>query len=220
MSTPVKLITAIPSLGMSPLLLQVASVAARESDEVLVYDNSPVEGESRVLEIPLDSAGANVRRIPMPGVSLYVEWNAAAEYAAEKGAILALLNDDIHLMPGMLTQLAEGLAADSSLGLLSFDWDPTPSVPHIIPARGTYQNGGIAGWGFVVRPGAWPGIDPAYRLWYGDDDMVFKMWQSGWGVGRYRGLYVKHEASTTVNRMPWANEAIAADTQRWRSQHS
>ena len=215
-----KLITAIPSLGMSELLLKVAAVAARESDEVLVYDNSPVEGESRVLEIPLDSAGANVTRIPMPGVSIYAEWNAAAEYAKEKGTLLALLNDDIHLMPGMLTQLTEALVADQGLGLLSFDWDPSPSPLCVVPAKGTYQHGGIAGWGFVVKPNAWPGIDPSYRVWYGDDAMVEGMLQAGWGVGRYRGLLVRHEASTTVNRLPWVNEAIAADTQRWRQLHS
>jgi hypothetical protein len=207
----VPLVTAIPSLGISPLLAEVVAVARKESVAVRVYDNTPADEDSRIPIIP----GVTVVR--MPGRSIYSEWNDAAHWARDlDNAHLALLNDDLHLTPGVLTALSQALEDSPTYALISVDWDERPvEEPHIVRARGTFREGGIAGWAFVARSDRWPGVDPLYQVWYGDDDLVAKLLSTGWEVGRYRGLFVPHETSTTIHNLPWTQDAIVEDAIRW-----
>jgi hypothetical protein len=206
----VKLVTAIPSLGISPLLEEVVYAARQESMAVRVYDNTPEHEFSQVPVMP----GVSVIR--MPGQSIYAEWNAAAEWARDLDAHVALLNDDIHLLPGVLTKLGAALEADPALALVSVDWDETPDPePHVVRAFGTFRKGGIAGWAFVARADRWPGVDESYQVWFGDDSLVFGLIRAGWKIGRYRGLFIPHITSTTIHALPWTQEAIILDEIRW-----
>jgi hypothetical protein len=206
----VPLVTAIPSMGMSPLLADVVRVARQESLAVRVYDNTPEDEDSQIPIIP----GVTVVRLP--GHTIYSEWNNAAQWAYDLNVNLALLNDDLYLPSGVLTTLSEALDDNPMYALISVDWDERPiAEPHVVRARGTFREHGIAGWAFVVRSDRWPGVDPLYRVWYGDDDLVAKLLSAGWEVGRYRGVFVAHETSTTIHNLPWTQDAIIEDVVRW-----
>jgi GT2 family glycosyltransferase len=209
--------TAIPSLGISRLLVDVVQVAKMESLAVRIYDNTPVDEKSLVSKVV---PGATVVRKPED--TIYGMWNDAAKWASTmEGSYLALLNDDIHLEPGVLTKLVEALDDNPALALVSVDWDDTPvEEPYVTRALGTFREGGIAGWAFAVKPNRWPGIDPLYRCWYGDDSLVEQLIREGWEVGRYRGLHLVHETSTTIHALPWTQEAIIEDALRWARRHS
>lgn len=203
----------IPSIGRSPLLMDLVDVVLDELDvdpeAVEIWDNS--ENEAYHPWAPT---------IHAPDSTIYQEWN---EFAKTYGAThhLAFLNDDIAMMPGTLQAFA--LACDTGWQAASVAARPNePRVDrawHPRLARGTFRQGGLNGWAFMVAKGAYPpeGIDDEFQVWYGDDDLFWKMSRAGCRLCVLEGVSVYHETSTTVNSLDWVPAAQAADADRWKA---
>jgi hypothetical protein len=202
----------IPTIGRSDLLRPLVEVCLIEPQvEVIeLWDNQDT------LQ-PVWPDGVEVVRAP--GLSIYQEWNSFADKWGERYN-LAFLNDDIEMLPGTLTALAYWLKvlAIVSVGprMDAARVDP-PGNPRLVD--GTYRQDGVCGWAFMVALDCWPvgGIDERFKVWYGDDDLVWKLRRAGCVTGRLDGVTVRHEQSTTVNSLPWVAEAQAADAALWRS---
>jgi hypothetical protein len=205
----VSIAVCIPSIGMSGGLLHPLvdrCLAEPDVDVVEVWDNQEV-----VAPIP----GVDIVRAP--GLTIYDEWNCfASTYGATHD--LAILNDDIAMAEGTLPALA-GVAGFDMLSVAHHPNLPLVNPLRVREAKGTFRQNGICGWAFVVRQGCWPedGIDSRFQVWYGDDDLVWKLRRDGRRVGVHEGVSVRHEQSTTVNSLAWVPAAQAADGELWRS---
>jgi hypothetical protein len=200
----------IPSIGRSGQMLHdLIEVCKDEADVVEVWDN-----EETLAPIP------GIEVIRSAGASIYAEWDAFARLYDDTHH-LAFLNDDIEMARGTLTALR--LACERGAGMASVA--PAPNIAKVQPrwmprsVAGTYRQGGICGWAFMVASHCYPseGIDPRFRIWYGDDDLVWKVRANGHRAVRCEGITVRHETSTTVNSLSWVPEAQASDSAVWRS---
>lgn len=202
----------IPSIGRSGKMLDdlvEVCLAERRVVYVGVYDNS-------------DDATCLFRRtIHRPGWTIYEEFN---EFGADWNtrAHMAFLNDDIVMAPGTLDAFAAELDGNTDLGLISVDRDQ--HVTRCKPKRvrrttGTVRLGGINSWAFMVKINCWPhvGIDERFKVWYGDDDLCWKIEQMGKRVSVLEGVNAQHEWSMTLNTVPNVGELQAADGQLWHS---
>ena len=105
--------------------------------------------------------------------------------------------------------------SDPSIGIIGWDPDPAFGKPQYnIPVVGSYREGGITGFAFVVRPV--PGIrfDESFHWWGGDDDIVYQYRQAGYHAIKMVGRAVLHWASTTSNARPEVLSGIGEDRQR------
>lgn len=187
----------IPTLGMSgEMLLDLVRVCSTEPD---------------VIHVGLYTAS--------PETSIYQKWNQFAAQWSEH-AHMAFLNDDIEMMPSTLPVLASALVG--AMGMVSVAAVPNePKINehrHVRPVNGTYRQGGISGAAFVVRKGCWPtnGIDERFRVWNGDDDLVWKLRENGHGVAVHEGVTVRHVHSMTINALSWCAEQQGRDFALWR----
>lgn len=210
------------TLGLSPYLDDLLQHLLEEGVTTRLYVNAdaPTEGLLRVVEgWP---HGGLIELAMRPEQTIYGEWNDAAAWAREReDCCLLLLNDDIAVPTGLLTELHLGLDARPDYGLLTVERQmqlmrPTDVTPKSHQA-GTRRE--LLTWCTVVRPEAWPGVDPAYRIWYGDDDLVWKLNATGWKTGVLEGTGAVHHTSTTLGQTAWVNEAITEDDQRWLAAH-
>lgn len=202
----------ILSIGRSPYMYDLAALLESEGVTVRVYVNDP----HAVFARPLP--GADV--VYMNG-TIYEEWNAAARWADGLGAHLLLLNDDIVMPPGAAQALGEALDARPDFGLISVGETtevvaPTEVVPvaHRLGNRRDFHP-----WCCIARTAAWQDVDPRYRIWYGDDDLMFKVHDAGWVVGVLRGVGVTHHVSTTSREIDWVGQAAHDDGVLWASLH-
>lgn len=194
----------IPSIGGSgPMLQDLVKVCVAEPDVsvVEVWDNVgtclPVKGAAK---------------ISGQGMTIYQEFN---KFASMYGAHfdLAYLNDDIVLLPGDLTKLASALG---EYGLVS--GTDTQNGRGVRAVTGSYRQGGIRSWAFVVGQGLWPaeGIDERFKIWYGDDDLFWKMRKAGHRLGVHEEVFVEHRHSMTLHQMDWVPQAQVDDTKLWQ----
>jgi hypothetical protein len=200
----------IPSIGRSGKMLDdLIEVVLREKRVVFVgvYDNS-ADG--------LCHYKGTQRR---PGLTIYQEFN---EFGADfnNSAHMAFLNDDIVMAPGTLDAMAAELDGNDDLGLISVARDA--STPACDPERvrrceGTVRMGGINSWLFMVKQENWHPIDERFQIWYGDDDLVWKIRQSGKEVAALEGVTAKHEWSHTLVTIPNVGHLQAEDGRLWRS---
>lgn len=202
MTTPIAV--CIPSIGRSGKMLDdlIAVVKAEIGvDVVEVWDNQ------EVLAPRTDVVIARA-----PGLTIYEEFNAFARMFNETHH-LAILNDDIVLQSGAIRNLVGALG--ENYGLIS--GTDQPGGVGVRQTSGTRRRGGIRSEAFVVRQGAWPaeGIDERFQIWYGDDDLVWKIERAGWGIGVHEGVYVEHRHSTTISQMDWVPQAQAEDGRLW-----
>lgn len=219
---PARVLVAIPSIGHSDCLWPLIDVLRQEPEvaRIVVYDNSP----SGVMEPAVDLV-ADVVYVPMPGQSIYVEWNSAICEARRLGwEYVALLNDDIMLPAGAMTEMAAALEADPGLWLVCPDAGLGAAIhrppKQVEMVQGTWSQGGVCGFAMMVRAASCPLVDEDFEVWYGDDDLVEKILAAGGRCGRLKGLGVCHETSMTVNSTPGVLEAIGRDRARWTARHS
>lgn len=195
---------------MSPYVYGLANVLVNDGVVVRVYANS----DDAAFEDLFDPAVEIVR---MPGRSIYEEWNDAARWAAQLDSDLMALNDDVVMLPGTAQVLAEALAAHPAYGVISVG-EPQPVVEPslLIPVSHQLGNrGGFHAWCFIARAEAWQDVDPGYRIWFGDDDLLWKVNAAGWSVGALLGVGVTHHVSTTSRHLPWVQQAAQEDSQLW-----
>lgn len=197
----------IPSIGKSGLLASLVDACVEESgvEVVEIWDNSTGTVHNSWPE-PAETVYA-------PDMSIYDEWNS---FAATYGGThhLAFLNDDIVMAPGTLQALAGRLSVKYAAISVAPGLHPSSDLAHLRPAAGTFRQGGFCGWAFVVRRGAWPGIDERFKVWCGDDDLVWKLRGQ---VGVAEGVSVWHEQSTTLMSNPAFMQQGHRDLELWLS---
>lgn len=203
-----RVVACIPSIGRSPHLYDLVQVLLDDDVAVRVYVND----ETATFNESLPDV------VHMPGHSIYAEWNEAAIWAREENAHLLLLNDDIVMMPGTVRVLADTLDRYDSYGLISVSeqrlvLDPGEVLPTSHQRGNRYS---FLPWCALARAKAWQNVDPRYQIWYGDDDLIWKMVQAGWDVGILSGVGAVHHVSTTSQQLPWVSAATHADAQLWR----
>lgn len=203
----------IPSLGMSGhLLTDLLKVVGEEpvvdTVEVWINDFKPSPFWAEVF-----SSGVGLRNAH--GKTIYQEFNAFAASHPEEH--LVFLNDDIVLQPGDIGRLVTAVEG-GGYGLVS--GNDSPGGRRVREVSGTRRNGGIRSEAFVVGRGCWPpeGIDERFKIWYGDDDLLWKLEHAGHRIGVHEGVYVEHQHSTTSNQLDWVPAARVADGKLWHDE--
>jgi len=85
--------------------------------------------------------------------------------------------------------------------------------------RGTYKDGGLAGFAFTVR-GEWfdrLSFDEDFEWWFGDDDLVAQIEQLGGTTGVVRATWVQHVdggSQTLLQRVPDVYAGLLRDYER------
>lgn len=210
------------TLGLSPYLDDLLEHLVREQIPTRLYVNSDGVTESLLYVLEGWPHEGLLELAHRPGDTIYAEWNDAAAWAREReDCCLLLLNDDIAVPSGLLTELHLGLDARPDYGLVTVARDaqvmrPVDVTPKSHGAGNRYE---LLPWCCVVRPEAWPGVDPAYRIWYGDDDLIWKLNETGWKTGVLEGTGAVHHTSTTSHQFDWVPGAAAEDGQRWAASH-
>lgn len=170
-----------------------------------------------------DRWGRRPELVHMPGSTIYEEWNHAAAWAREHDAYLLCVTDDVRLAKPVPSELAAALDVREDYGLISTDvhlqhgdFGPRDVVPTSHQAGNRYE---FATWCFIANPRAWQDVDPGYKIWYGDDDLIWKVNAAGWKVGYLQGVGVTHFTSTTSHQLPWVMAAAHEDGQLWAATH-
>jgi hypothetical protein len=192
------------------------------AETIHLFDNGSDDDINLLLEaLPLDSF-AVVHRAP--GWTLTEMWNRGLDYAARWNADnLAVLNNDITVLPGFLDHLATALRSSDDLWAVCPDSCPTTNGVNMTGTIRRVQGvnlGGMAGWAFMVKVEALQQIaDPQFEWWYGDNDLVKSIYAQGHTVGLVEGLPCDHQTSTTWNAHPelYAQARIDGEryTQKW-----
>lgn len=228
-----RVVACVPTIDLSPYLDDLVHALDRDSVRVRLYVNSEhvTEHELQLTEgWPVPDRpetehfwARQPELMHMPGESIYSEWNHAAAWARELDAHLLCVTDDVVLTPRHARELSWALDAREDYGLISTDvhtpvsaWAPSDVVPTSHQAGNRYE---FATWCFIANPHMWVDVDPRYRIWYGDDDLIWKMNEAGHGVGYLRGIGVTHHTSTTSNQVDWVRQAAGEDGQLWASTH-
>lgn len=217
-------VACIPTIGLSPHLDDlVHTLAIENSIPTRLYVNSEHVTESLLYIVEGWPHLGLIELIHEPDDTIYVEWNKAAIWARERHSYLLCVTDDVVLLPETAPELVAALDVRPDYGLISTDIGvPHPShAPSDVHAV-SHQAGSryaFATWCFVARVEAWQDVDPRYRIWYGDDDLIWKVNAAGWKTGYLRGEGVTHHTSTTSNQLPWIHAAAAEDGQLWASLH-
>lgn len=153
-------------------------------------------------------------------------WNTGIEKALEIGATeIAILNDDIVLLPGSLPLMVAILRAEPTLGIVyPHQGAPMeaglPTEWKVELTTGSARVGGMTGFCFMFKAEIDLRFDEAFHWWYGDDTFEEQVRQLGYGVGRVVGLPLEHDQSYSA-RQKWDEVAplIRLDEELWRSRH-
>lgn len=221
-----RVVAVMPTVGRSALFRQVVRSIMNDVHTVLIPDNWP-DGEARPWDAPSGLVTQLHRYCRWPGIGLYEVWNRSfvLAQAIVPGCRVLFINDDVTVPPALVETLWWAMDRFPEFGIVSVDrgeeltdcfnhsWKNAPTR-----VKGTYRMGGISGHCFMVDPRAWPkdGIDERFRIWFGDDDLVWKVREAGWQAGVLRGLVCGHPGqSGTVNAWPNRDEIISNDRKLW-----
>lgn len=217
----------IPSIGRSRFTPALLDTLARDGlcERIVVIDNEP--GLSHCLRrndwinctpaVMTAYITGRLALVKSPETTIYGAWNYGMDVAAAEGWDCAVLNDDIVLPDGSIRQAQRLL--DDACPLVGLNYGPGPGVgDHGFKlVSGTFKDGGIGGFAFVVAPDAAPRVHPGFRWWYGDDDLMRRVSAMGGQLRIAFGAPVAHpEPSTSGNQMDWRLDAIAADEALFR----
>lgn len=218
------IVACIPTIGLSPYLDDLVHTLAIENEiPTRLYVNSEHVTESLLYIVEGWPHEGFIELIQMPGDSIYVEWNAAVVWARERLSHLLCVTDDVVVLPETAPELAAALDVRPDYGLISTDTAlPYPAHSPSDVTAVSHQAGtryAFAPWCFIARVEAWQDVDPRYRIWYGDDDLIWKVNAAGWKTGYLRGEGVTHHTSTTLHQLDWVPQAANEDGQLWASLH-
>lgn len=147
-------------------------------------------------------------------------WNAGVNLSV--GAkYIAVLNDDIEILPGTLPLMANVLDQQPTIGIVyPHNGAPLTKLPETIEIQlteGSARVGGMTGFCFMFRTDAgFPPFDEGYHWWYGDDAFEEAVRTAGYGVGRINLLPLHHIPSGSARfHEKELRPLIAADASRW-----
>jgi len=192
------LIAVIPSIGASPMLVDLLNLLKREGVETIVVDNLATKS-SAVHYIDPGSAHYMWR----PGWSIYKTWNFGMKYGALKNENVLILNDDIALAPGGPAAMDKALT-EGDWALLGFDYNSATwqgvESRSVREAKGTLRHNGVGCFAFGVNPRKSGRCHTGYMWWGGDDDLIYHTLSLGGKVGVMLGNPVDHETSTSARK--------------------
>ncbi len=163
--------------------------------------------------------------------NLYGMWNYAWALSLERypdeEVNLAFLNDDIIIgTQEFLAPLAHELRSEPDRGVVSPDYRTdvyhTEHGPDLV--HGTYRNGGICGWAFMIAA-EWrqtkgvPPVDEQFRWWCGDDDLVRQYEKAGAKPAVVTGLPVGHIGEFSSNQVPELHQIKYDDLKRFEAKY-
>ena len=211
----------IPTIGRSPLLIPLLSRLIADGVNIIWLPDNEITEPTHALFRQLEMHGESIeiKNALSSGKivayktdgAIYDSWNSAMDRSTNTP--IAILNDDIILQKGSLAEAFRHLDKNTPLvGLEYLHPNLTPHESGTRVAHGTYKDGGIGGFGFVVNPDKCPRIHPDFTWWYGDDDLVRRIWAQGNRTVVATGAIMDHpNPSTTGNQVPALMEACTAD---------
>jgi len=169
-----------------------------------------------------DGVEVNLLESGQFGHRIYRMWNAGVEMSS--GDYIAILNDDIAILPGTLPLMAKILRESPGLGVVYPDqWAPLERMPEKIQIQlteGSARVGGMTGFCFMFRRGLGVPFDERYNWWFGDDQFEFEVRAKGLTVGRVNGLPLAHvEGTSAERRKEELGPLIKADQRLWYQEH-
>lgn len=147
-------------------------------------------------------------------------WNDGADAARAHGAkFIAMLNDDITILPGTLPLLAR-MCARRKVGLVYPDihapWGPLPDDPPFVPGAVDDSGRHICGFCFLFRAETGVRFDESFHWWYGDNQFHKDVLSAGWTAGYADGLSIRHRESSSASRHDdYFVPLIAQDRDLW-----
>ena len=208
----------IPSRYEPNRLASLVDIVWREVSTCIVLDNGH-DG----LSLP-----EQVRIVDSRGLGIYAMWNRAWATARHEGFdYLALLNDDIHILPGTLPMLADVLERAPSIGVSYPDkYAPLsaglPRKPKLDIVRHPAPERTLTGFAFMARVSMFrhPPFDTEFHWWCGDDAFDRLVRRNGFGVARVIGLPIEHESDSERDdwaRRPELRKLAEQDLARWNA---
>lgn len=199
---------------------------------VMIYDNN---AEPTVPQIDtretwiedgdeITTGAGSLTILHEPDMGIYEMWNSGWAFAAGLGypVNVAILNDDITILPGTLERMTTELRATNNTWLVSANYDRRVNEGFADlgarVVRGTYRNGGVCGWCFMLRGellhNPLPPIDTQFEWWCGDDDLCAQINLAGGDTAIVLGCPVDHEGTATGKLYPELDAIGWADMDR------
>jgi hypothetical protein len=213
----------IPSIGLSGRLTALAaSLACDPTISVAVYCNGD-EGDLRATAARLPH-GTSIPVRWLPGAGIYDVWNAILDDTDpdDSPPIAAVLNDDIHIDTRSIHWLGRELRVRANTAVIGWD---VHGVTHgdaageCVRLTGTYKDGGVPGFAFMMRADLGVRCDPRFGWWFGDDDLMRQVQHLGYEALVMKGVGVEHDQSTSSTARPQVLASIGADRllfeQKW-----
>jgi fructose-specific phosphotransferase system component IIB len=204
---------AIPTIGEAPGLgTLVRQLLDDDVDEILLLVNRPG------INLPDVVPSHRIIIMETEGPGIYPGWNTAIRYAAISRAKLAILNDDIKLRHERSISLAASIMLDyepQDLVVLGFNYGIYRNDPEVSYVNGSYRNGGVGGFAFMVDSTRCPMVDEQFEWWGGDDDLFIQVEKAGHKLGIANTLTVDHLSETTARNHLWTYEARLRDRDRF-----
>lgn len=184
----------VPVKGRLDLTRSLVGQLARDAyDAIFVLDNgSRDETWNWLCSCPKSLA---LQAVDATDLGIYAMWNLGIRLARERSPVcnVAILNNDIRLGIHFLDHLAVGLRSSPALWAVSANYDGR-RIEGVEYVQASFKSGGFAGFAFMTRGEIFDAVsfDEEFRWWYGDDDFLAQIEQSGGRVGIVGSATVEH----------------------------
>ena len=177
-----------------------------DADEVFVFDNGSRQ----------PFPGSVLR----PDSTVYALWNeglrAARTAVAGAPHNVAVLNNDLEVPPGFLTDLARGLRHTDDTWIAYPNWEALAIPAGVAQPVTLAAKQHLSGWAFMLRGEAGLAFDERFEWWYGDDDIQRQVEAAGRRVVCVGGVTCRHlEAGQSTAASPELRAKADADRQRF-----
>lgn len=216
------IVVCIPTIGLSEHLTQLINVLDHAPGICVIRLAVNSEVVPEIVNELHSSYPDLIDVVHTPELSIYEEWNAAIPWAVKHDAYAFFVTDDVAILPDTPLELVLALEARPDYGLISTQIAGEPQHRPIDVYPVSHQAGNrydFATWCFMARPESWVDVDAGYKIWYGDDDLIWKVNEAGWRVGVLRGEVARHYTSTTSQQVPWVADAARQDGELWSKTH-
>ena len=160
------------------------------------------------------------------GHRIHAMWNAGVQMARAAGATeIAILNDDVALLPGSLPALRDALRTRPNAGVVypseKSPWGVLAPTGTVEETAGTWGAGGMTGFAFMFKAELGIPFDEGFGWWYGDDAFEEAVRARGLRVCRVLGVPARHSPNGSSGKR-WTELApvIDADRKRWEAMHA